>query len=178
MEKVVVSVCKERSEELEHLINNAYLEGERGIFPWDNGENTRLKMNSEPIEEHISRGEILVAYVNCKLAGSLRLDTKDQPGMVGQLAVSSEYRKCGIGAKLQEYCQEYAKQNFGMRKLMIELVNPTEFEHEYKTFLLAWYQRLGFVIVREITIEEHPVYSFLSKILLTPCMFLELEKQI
>uniref|UniRef100_A0A7M5U7C7 N-acetyltransferase domain-containing protein n=1 Tax=Clytia hemisphaerica TaxID=252671 RepID=A0A7M5U7C7_9CNID len=178
MDKVVVSVCKETSKELENLINNAYLEGERGIFPWDNKENTRLKSNSESIQKYISRGEILVAHVYGQLAGSVRLDTKDQPGMVGQLAVSSEYRKCGVGAKLQEYCQEYAKLNFGMKKLTIEFINPTEFEHEFKTFLHAWYQRLGFVVVKETAVEDHPVYSNLGKILLTPCKFVELEKEI
>jgi len=37
---------------------------------------------------------------------------------------------------------------------------------------------LGFEIVREIDVEEHPVYSGLAKILLTPCKFIELEKTI
>eukprot|EP00111_Clytia_hemisphaerica_P020276 TCONS_00059759-protein len=161
MGKVVVSVCKETSKELEDLINNAYLE--RGILPWDNKENTRLKSNSEPILEHILRDEILVAHVYGQLAGSVRLDTKDQPGMVGQLAVSSEHRRCGVGAKLQEYCQEF--------------INPTEFEHQFKTFLHAWFQRLGFVVVKETAVEDHPVYSNLGKILLTR-KFVELEKEI
>ena len=96
--------------------------------------------------------------------------------MVGQLAVDANYRKYGVGAKLQQHVQEYAKNEFGLSKLMIELVNPIEFKHEFKTFLLAWYQRLGFKIVREIDVEDHAVYSGLAKILLTPCKFVEMEK--
>ena len=119
-----------------------------------------------------------MAYIGNELVGTLRLDTKDQPGMVGQLAVSSQHRGKGIGLKLQNFCQNYAKNEIGLNKLMIELVNPTEFKHEFKTFLLAWYQRLGFEIVKEIDVVDHPVYAGLADILLTPCKFIELEKSI
>ena len=69
MEKVVISVCKEPSSELETLINTAYLQGEIGILPWDDDKNSRLKTNAEPIQVHVSRGEILVAYVGENLVG-------------------------------------------------------------------------------------------------------------
>ena len=59
---------KKTSPELKRLINSSFVDGEFGVVPNTiDGDVTRLNSNSESIQEHILREEILVAFIGKKL---------------------------------------------------------------------------------------------------------------
>ena len=92
------------------------------------------------------------------------------------LAVDRCYRKQGIGKEIMDFCLELGKQR-GYKTGKIQLVVPRDFDHEFKAFLKRWYIKVGFQIVSQIPMEEHPDFlGFPWHLLLTPCDVLEMEK--
>lgn len=43
--------------------------------------------------------------------------------------------------------------------MQIEVISPVEYNHEFKTFLLKWYQNMGFKIISKILTSEHSFFK-------------------
>ena len=175
---------------LTNLINLSYYEGEQNILPWDNDKHKRTDVLSKNIKDQINDGEIFCLFENFEKAnltknpiGTVRLEVcqKTNDVIVGQFAISSEFRRQNLGSLLMNHVIQHFKKTMrtsegsNHKKLKIELLKPLDNSHAFKDFLHVWYQKLGFKLVSRVCVDQHPIYSELSKITLCHCEFLEYE---
>ena len=91
-ENLELKICSNNHnlEELKLLINKAYIYGEGDIIPWTLDGKNRLTANSEPLQNYVSRNEIVIASYHKVIVGTLKLSpsshaNNSEIGMVGRL---------------------------------------------------------------------------------------------
>jgi N-acetylglutamate synthase-like GNAT family acetyltransferase len=121
-------------------------------------------------------GEITTARLDGKIVGCIRVQQlSDQVCEFGMLAASFEQRGTGIGRELVQFAEQHARE-IGREVMQLEVLVPREWAHPSKEFLIGWYTRIGYQIVRKGTIEES--YPDLAPHLATPCDFLVYHKSV
>jgi GNAT superfamily N-acetyltransferase len=143
------------------LVNTVYKVAEDGL--WLDG---AARTSPAEVAGLTRAGEIVVARIDGRLAGCVRLRTLgDELSEFGMLVAAPEHRGTGVGRELVRFAEEHA----GRPVMQLELLVPREWSHPSKEFLAGWYGRLGYRLVRVGTVDES--YPDLAPLLATPCYF-------
>ncbi len=90
------------------------------------------------------------------------------------LVCDPDYRGSGAGKKLVEFAEEHCKNVLGKSVMQCELLVSTEFEHPFKVRMHAWYERMGYKVVRSGDFGAE--YPHLKPCLVTDVEFRVYEK--
>jgi GNAT superfamily N-acetyltransferase len=146
------------------LINRVYEVAEQGL--WVDG---AARTTPAEVAALTRAGEIVVARVDGRLAGSVRLRVLgDDLSEFGMLVSAPEHRSIGIGRELVRFAERQSRAG-GRYVMQLEVLVPREWSHPSKEFLAGWYGRLGYGLVRVGTVDE--AYPELAPLLATPCDF-------
>jgi GNAT superfamily N-acetyltransferase len=149
---------------LSDLVNRVYAVAEDGL--WVDG---ATRTNPAEMGELTRAGELVVATVDGRLAGSVRVHVLGTGlSEFGMLAAAPEHRSIGIGRELVRHVEEHSRAD-GRATMQLELLVPREWSHPSKEFLAAWYGRIGYRLVRVGAVGE--AYPDLAPQLATPCDF-------
>lgn len=158
-------------QELTGLINDAYAQSEEGLWIDD-----AARTNTSEVAGFIAVGEIVVARVDGRIAGSVRVQRMSPSlGEFGMLVAAPHLTGAGVGRRLLEFVQLWAVEN-GLDELQLEVLTPREWLHPSKEFLRQWYTRIGFEQVRLDRFED--AYPALAAQLATPCDFVIYRKRL
>ena len=139
------------------IVNHAYIVGEHSMWI-ENYNRTdyndiEQKLNNEMLillvkvdngsESECHEDEIVVNETTIigQILCDTKFDTKKGMAEFGILAIHEEYQKLGLGKLLISAAEERAKY-VGCKTLQWELLSPTTFEHDVKTWLSLWYKKL------------------------------------
>ena len=89
------------------------------------------------------------------------------------LAANHEYRGIGVGRELVTFAEGLSRDR-GHRMMQLELLVPSVGKHPNKVFLDDWYSRIGYRVVRTISLAD--AYPALAPLLATECEFVIYEK--
>ncbi len=96
----------------------------------------------------------MIARLRGRVVGSVRVQRLDKgTGEFGMLVADPAHRGVGIGRELVRFAERKSRAE-GLRIMQLELLTPRDWTHPTKTFLDAWYTRIGYRIVRTGTIDE------------------------
>ncbi|GLY50245.1 GNAT family N-acetyltransferase [Lentzea sp. NBRC 102530] len=157
--------------EIAALINRVYADAEKGIW-LDGAERT----SEQEVAGLVAAGEIAVVREQGRLVGSVRIhELEDGAGEFGMLVAAPEERGTGIGRRLVEFAESWARER-QLAEMQLELLVPQDWQHPVKEFLRAWYTRLGYRVRRRDDLAQ--AYPFLVPQLATPCDFLVFRKDL
>jgi GNAT superfamily N-acetyltransferase len=94
-------------------------------------------------------------------------------GEFGMLAADHAHRGVGVGRELVAFAEGLSR-NRGHRTMQLELLVPRVGKHPNKVFLDDWYSRIGYRVVRTISLAD--AYPALAPLLATECEFVIYEK--
>lgn len=155
------------------IVNTVYKEAEADIFlP------AYQRTSPTEIAQLINNGQLAVAYledsghpIGCvciKLLGPGR-------GEFGMLALDAKYQGTGLGRQLAMFAEAECRRN-GCTIMQLEVLVPTTFHHAGKERMQAWYQRLGYKVVKLGSFGQD--YPELAKILSGPTDYKIFEKKL
>jgi GNAT superfamily N-acetyltransferase len=146
---------------LSDLVNEVYAVAEAGM--WRDG---ATRTTPAELARLARAGQVVAARVAGQLAGCVRVrQLDDRLSEFGMLAAAPERRGTGVGRALVRFAEEHA----GRPAMQLELLVPRDWSHPSKEFLAAWYDRLGYRLVRVGTVGE--AYPELAPLLATTCDF-------
>ena len=154
---------------LTDMINAAYKVGEAGIMV-DTAEHPFHRMLLTDVTDLITKESILVAHCRpmasqqqpgtgeeapWRLAGCVKVDVgastpedKDAGQVVGEwgcLCVNEEHQGQGLGSLLVSAAEEHLRTVGGCDTSQLELLTPSNWQHEHKERLRVWYtHKLGY----------------------------------
>ena len=148
------------------LINNVYHQNEDVLI---NKSNPRTNLNE--LKTMINNKKLLIAKHNDKIIGCIQVSLVDEKTSIFAMLVTDPMnRSQGIGKKLVQHAEIYAKKN-GCTKMHLKLLTPKEWIHEQKEFLKNWYERMGYIRKYDVPFENEKFY-------VTPCRFTLYSKQL
>jgi dTDP-4-amino-4,6-dideoxy-D-galactose acyltransferase len=131
---------EEELDSLVKLINNVYDVAENGMW-----KSKGLRTNADEVRSIIEQRRLLVAKLpNNKFVGSVKVERMEKAGEFGMLVVDPEARSQGIGGKLVEAAEDWAKEQ-GFEEMQLELLTPRTWQQPSKEFNKLWYTRLGYI---------------------------------
>ena len=93
---------------------------------------------------HESLGSPIVGVVCCKVDPFRESSDEDKNiGQISMLAVRSDRTNKGYGTQLMEEA-EHRLLELGCKYASLDLLQPAEWQHDVKTWLAQWYERLGY----------------------------------
>jgi ribosomal protein S18 acetylase RimI-like enzyme len=108
--------------------------------------------------ERIAQGRAFVVEHQQKIVATILFFVKNyftdkNTAYIGQFAVSPELKRQGIGTKLMQHCEDFARAE-GFEGLQLDTAKPA-------LHLVEWYQKQGYVIVGEIHWEGKTYDSYI-----------------
>lgn len=156
---------------LADLINRVYRDAEKGL--WVSGAE---RTDAAEVRALIRAGEIAVLRDRGGVAGLIRIqELGDDLGEFGMLVADPDRRGEGVGRRLVEFAEQWARER-GLGRMQLELLVPRTWQHPVKEFLRGWYTRTGYVPVRLGRFDED--FPQLQPLLATECDFLVLHKDL
>lgn len=156
---------------LNQLINSAY-RGESSKKGWTTEANILegLRTTEEELSETVRnpKNTILKYTENDQIIGCVLLVKKEQQLYLGMLTVSPELQNSGVGKKLLQQAEVYAK-NVGLPKIVMTVISVRD-------ELIAWYKRNGYEDTGER--EPFPASDVHIPITAEPLEFIVMEKRI
>ena len=153
-------------QQLTDLINTVYQSSEGNFWPTDG---SYSRTNYDEITDFISKGEMIIAFFEDKIVGSVHVYPVDKTTLgFGMLTSSLNYRKMGIGNALLKAVEDFAIAN-QYKIIQLELLKPTSSNHPEKEFLEKWYQKWGYQYLE--TIPHEKLYFKQATMLKFPCKF-------
>jgi GNAT superfamily N-acetyltransferase len=156
-------------EALTAVINRAYAAGEAGL--WVEGWS---RIAREEVADMVRDGAMLVARDGERIVGCASVRPLDaataELGLVS--ALPGDWGG-GVGRALVRFAEDLARAR-GIATMQLELLVPRDGTHPHKERLRAWYERLGYRVVRAAPFEE--IASHGPAELAKPCEFLVFEK--
>ncbi|MBK9191978.1 MAG: GNAT family N-acetyltransferase [Crocinitomicaceae bacterium] len=135
-----------------------------------------VRVTLDDFQKFIEADQILVEFLNNKIAGGIRYYPLDQNTYsFGLFGADFSLSGKGIGRKLIEAVELQVTKSGGT-SIKIEILRPRDFEIPIKTKLHDWYQKLGYAFVESIPFEEK--FPERAKGILVPCMFDYYEKKL
>jgi len=150
------------------LVNAAYAAGEAGL--WRPG---WTRTTPREVADLIATGGMLVASAGEHIVGCAhvrRLD--DTTADLGFVSAAPDRWGGGAGGALVDAAEDLMR-SAGVSAMQLELLVPRDATHPVKERLRAWYERLGYAVVRRAPFEE---VSTQAARLATPCEFLVFRK--
>jgi GNAT superfamily N-acetyltransferase len=159
-------------QQLAQLINGAYTAGEDGL--WLEG---TTRITAAEVARTIAGGGMLVATLDGRIVGCGHVRPLDPTtAVLGLVSVAPEQWGGGVGRELVRSAEELARSR-GITVMQLELLVPRGWVHPEKDRLRAWYERLGYEVVRSAAFEEIAPHAAASR-LATPCEFLVFRKSL
>jgi ribosomal protein S18 acetylase RimI-like enzyme len=157
--------------ELTDLVNDVYASAEAGLWRDDSARTDRTE-----VAQLIRAGEIALARLGGDVVGAVRIQRLDQrTGELGMLVANPGNRNRGIGRALVDHAERRCASS-GCSTMQLELLMPLTWSHPTKDFLAAWYERLGYRVVRRASTDE--IIPTLAHLLATPCDFAVYHKSL
>ena len=158
-----------KAELMAQIINHVYDVSEGNIWIDD-----YKRTSKGQIIKLVRSRELLLAVKEDEFYGCVWLEkVDDETCKFKMLVTNPAYKGIGVGSKLVKYAESQAKVQ-GACKMQLELLVPTEFEHEDKMFLTQWYTRIGYRKIAEHEIDY--VHKGISAYLKTDCIAQVYEK--
>ena len=156
-------------ERLTELINRAYAAGEAGL--WVHG---TLRIAPAAVVAAIRGGGMLVATAGAPIVGCAWMRMLDDATAdLGLVSADPEHWGGGVGRALVRFAEDVARSR-GVATMQLELLVPRDGAHPDKDRLRAWYERLGYHVVRTAPFEAIATHS--ASELAKPCEFLVFQK--
>lgn len=153
------------------LVNEVYRVSEAGI--WTEGTS---RTDDGEISDLIRLGQIASARSGGLVVGAIHVHQLDaDTGGLGMLSAAASHRGQGIGTRLVDFAEDWARAR-GLASMQLEVLIPREWQHPSKTFLLEWYERIGYQRLRNDSFEDD--YLALAPLLATPCDFVVFRKKL
>jgi len=158
-------------------VNEAYLRGERGM--WKEGTN---RTSPEEVARLLRQGKIMLMTSPAgggfaepvELVGCASLHIEGGEGEFGMLAVSQGFLGRGCGNSIFAACEAYCISK-GCETMQLQILQPSEWKHDFKARLHDWYTRKGFVAGE--TADFSAAYPHLADSLACPCSFTVYRKR-
>jgi GNAT superfamily N-acetyltransferase len=151
------------------VVNRAYAMGESGL--WRDG---TARITPAEVADAIRGGDMVVAELDGRIAGCAHVRALDAATAdLGLVSAEPGLRGRGVGRELVRAAEDLMRSR-GTATAQLELLVPTGWAHPEKERLRAWYERLGYRVVRIAPFEEiatHPASE-----LAAPCEFLVFRK--
>ncbi|HWM08803.1 MAG TPA: GNAT family N-acetyltransferase [Solirubrobacteraceae bacterium] len=155
--------------EVARVVNAAYAIGEAGLWLEGNSRTTAAAVAE-------SLDEMLVATEDGRVVGCARVQPIDATTAdLGLISVEPEHWGGGVGRRLVRAAEERMRAA-GVRTVQLEVLVPRDGVHREKVKLRAWYERLGYEVVRTAPFEEIAVHP--ASDLAVPCEFLVFQRSI
>jgi GNAT superfamily N-acetyltransferase len=147
------------------VINEAYAVGEAGL--WLEG---WTRTEAGEVAEAVHSGGVLAATLGPRVVGCAYVrQLDDGTADLGLVSVIPARWGSGLGRQLVRSAEELARSS-GAKTMQLELLVPKEWVHPEKERLCAWYERLGYEVVRVAPFDE--IAAHLAPQLATRCEFL------
>jgi len=122
------------------LINRVYDEAESGMW-----KRAGTRISKEEVAQRLQSRSVVLAEINGSIVGAVSLMLMDsRTGEFGALVAGPAFRGRGIGSKLVEAAEAWAKSH-ALSRMRLELLTPRDWVHPGKQFLERWYSRRGYV---------------------------------
>ncbi|KAK8050846.1 hypothetical protein PG993_002231 [Apiospora rasikravindrae] len=165
------------------IVNRVYFDTENDIFV----EGTK-RTDEQEVRSIIQAGELAVLYrlpgssapahpqqEERKAIGCIRIRrVSDDVGELGMMAIDPAHQGGGKGSALVRFAERYVKETLGLSVSRLELLVPSGFQHAFKTRLQAWYDRLGYQMVRLGVFQDE--YPKIAPLLRGPTEYRVFEK--
>ena len=156
-------------ERLVELINRAYAAGEAGL--WRPG---TLRIAPDEVAAAIRAGAMLAARDGERIVGCAAVRSLDPATVeLGLVSADPEHWGGGVGRALVRFADDLARRR-GAAAMQLRVLVPRDGTHPDKERLRAWYERLGYRVVRVASFEE--IAGHAASDLATPCEFLIFRK--
>jgi ribosomal protein S18 acetylase RimI-like enzyme len=156
-------------ERLAFVINRAYGVGEAGMWRDDTP-----RTSTREVSQLVRAGELLIARDGAEIVGCARTHLLDGgTADLGFVSAVPERQGTGIGRDLLNFAEADMRAR-GVGTMQLELLVPRDWTHPAKQRLRAWYERLGYEVVRTAPFEEIATHA--ASDLATPCEFLVFRK--
>ena len=161
----------EKLDALVKLINDVYDVAEDGMWKVKG-----FRTNLDEIRGLIEEGRLIVAHKlgsgdeQRSVVGCVKVERLDKEdcGQFGMLVVCPTCRSSGVGGKLVEAAEDWARDK-GFACMQLELLTPRTWKQPSKEFAHSWYTRLGYKSMRTEPFEKD--FAHLTDLLATSCDF-------
>jgi N-acetylglutamate synthase-like GNAT family acetyltransferase len=130
------------AESITRLVNSVY-RGENSKKGWTTEADLLegIRITTEKIEEIINSPDdvIIVAELNNEMPGCVNLTKMKNQCMLGMLSVDVNLQNSGIGRKIIEYSEDFAKNTWGCNEMVMKVIGV-------RKELIEYYQRRGYKI--------------------------------
>ncbi|MFC0533726.1 GNAT family N-acetyltransferase [Phytohabitans kaempferiae] len=151
------------------LVNRVYTDAEKGIWREDTDRTSPAELAGI-----VRAGQLAVARLDGQVVGAVRVQRlATGEGEFGMLVASPEHRGIGLGRRLVEFAERWARER-DLATMQLELLVPQTWTHPVKDLLHHWYIRLGYRPVRVARLADD--YPALAPLLATPCDFVVYHK--
>jgi GNAT superfamily N-acetyltransferase len=150
------------------LVNAAYAAGEAGLWLPGWKRTTEAEVHSL-----VADGGMLIATAADRVVGCAHMHDLDAATAdLGFISTALDHWGGGTGGALVAFAEDLARDR-GVRAMQLELLVPRDGRHPAKERLRAWYERLGYAVVRRAPFDE---ISRQTSHLAAPCEFLVFRK--
>ncbi|KAK8079378.1 hypothetical protein PG997_007196 [Apiospora hydei] len=170
------------------IVNRVYFDTENDIFVEGTKRTDELEVRSI-----IQAGELAVLYLlpppaspghqnqqqeqqgPRKAIGCIRIRrVSDGVGELGMMAIDPAQQGGGQGSALVRFAEGHIRETLGLSVSRLELLVPSGFQHAFKARLQAWYDRLGYRMVRLGVFQDE--YPKIAPLLRGPTEYRVFEK--
>lgn len=154
------------------IVNQVYLDTESDIFV-----EGFQRTDEQEVRSIIRAGELAVAYLapTCpqqrsqgqerEAIGCIRIRrVSADVGELGMMALDPAHQGGGKGSALVRFAEGHVRATLGLPVARLELLVPSGFHHAFKARLQAWYDKLGYRVVRlGVFQDEYPKIAALLR---------------
>lgn len=172
-------------ERLRGVVNLVYGETEGDIFV-----DGYQRVSTEEMVDIVRAGQLAVAYRTGPPStspsredaiGCMRIQIlpggDNKTGELGMFAVDPAYRGGGLGRDMVAFAESHCRSALGLETMRLELLVPRgHVEHAFKKRLQAWYERMGYVMVKLGVFQDD--YPQLAPLLRGACEYRVYEKSL
>ncbi|KAK8092499.1 hypothetical protein PG999_014698 [Apiospora kogelbergensis] len=149
------------------IVNQVYFDTEKDLFL----EGTQ-RTDEQEVRSIMQAGELAVMYIlpppdpqaataqppPRKAVGCIRIRRfADDVGELGMLALAPSHQGGGMGSALMRFGEGHVRGTLGLPVARLELLVPSGFHHAFKARLQAWYEKMGYRVVRlGVFQDEYP----------------------
>lgn len=142
-EQLIAHLCR--------IINEVYTVAEDGIFTPEYRRTNPAELKTFLLAQKLaiaSRSATSPLSPPTNVVGCVRISrATDTMGNFGTLVAVPESRGTGLGRQLVDFAEDYCR-GWGATVMQLELLVPMTFQHKLKVWVQAWYERLGYKVVR------------------------------